>query len=85
MKTNDILSEIRRTRDDLAQEAGYNLQQLFDYVCQREREAVARGVKFVSHAEDNQRSEVPSCGKNLQKPDLQPLVSGGDFAIHACP
>ncbi len=50
MKTNDILAEIRHTRDDLAQEAGYDLQQLFDYVCQREREAAARGVKFVSNA-----------------------------------
>ena len=52
MKTNDILAEIRHTRDDLAQEAGYDLQRLFDYVCQREREAAARGVKFVSHTED---------------------------------
>ena len=57
MKTNDILAEIRRTRDDLALEAGYDLQRLFDYVRQREREAAARGVKFVSHAED-QHSEA---------------------------
>lgn len=52
MKTNDILAEIRRTRDDLAQEAGYDLQRLFDYVRQREREAAARGVKFASHTKD---------------------------------
>lgn len=52
MKTNDILAEIRRTRDDLAQETGYDLGRLFDYIRQREREAAARGVKFVSFAED---------------------------------
>ena len=50
MKTNDILAEIRRTRDDLALEAGYDLDRLFDYVRQREHEAAARGVKFVSNA-----------------------------------
>ncbi len=51
MKTNDILAEIRRTRDDLAQEAGYDLDRLFDYVREREREAAGRGVKFVATAE----------------------------------
>ena len=48
MKTNTILTEIRQTRDDLARETGYDLQRLFDYVREREREAAARGVKFVS-------------------------------------
>ena len=33
-----ILTEIRQTRDDLARETGYDLQQLFDYVRERERE-----------------------------------------------
>jgi len=46
-----ILTEIRRTRDELARETGYDLQQLFDYVRERERESDARGVKFVSFAE----------------------------------
>jgi len=52
MKTNDILAEIRRTRDGLAKETGYDLQRLFDYVRQREREAAARGVKFVAFTGD---------------------------------
>lgn len=52
MKTNNIVAEIRRTRDGFAKETGYDLQRLFDYVRQREREAPARGVKFVSFAED---------------------------------
>ena len=47
---NKILTEIRRTRDDLAHETGYDLQRLFDYVREREREAAARGVKLVSPA-----------------------------------
>ena len=50
MKPNIILTEIRQTRDDLARETGYDLQRLFDYVREREREAAARGVKFVSPA-----------------------------------
>jgi hypothetical protein len=48
MKPNTILTEIRQTRDDLARETGYDLKRLFDYVREREREAAARGVKFVS-------------------------------------
>ena len=50
MKLNTILTEIRQTRDDLAHETGYDLQRLFDYVHEREREAAARGVKFISPA-----------------------------------
>ena len=47
---NKVLTEIRQTRDNLAHETGYDLQRLFDYVRQRECEAAARGVKFVSPA-----------------------------------
>jgi hypothetical protein len=50
MKTNPILTELRQTRDDLAHEAGYDLNRLFDYVREREREAATHGVKFVSPA-----------------------------------
>ncbi len=50
MKTNDILAEIRQTRDDLARETGYDLKRLFDFVRERESEAATRGVKFVSPA-----------------------------------
>ena len=50
MKPNELLAEIRRTRDDLAHETGYDLKRLFDYVRAREREAAARGVKFISPA-----------------------------------
>ena len=50
MKPDDILAEIRQTRDALAQDHGYDMRRLFDYVRQREREAATRGVKFVSPA-----------------------------------
>jgi len=48
MTANPILSEIRQTRDDLAEQSGYDLQRLFEYARQREREAAAKGTQFVS-------------------------------------
>jgi len=60
-----ILTEIRQTRDNLARASGYDLQRLFDYVREREREAAAQGVKFVSPAPreiqtaDSLREEPP--------------------------
>ena len=59
MKPNPILAEIRQTRDDLAREHGYDLKRLFDSVREREREAAARGVKFVSPApRDNETTRA---------------------------
>ena len=40
----------RAAEKDLACETGYDLKRLFDYVREREREAAARGVQFVSPA-----------------------------------
>ncbi len=48
MKENEILAEIHRVREDIARECGYDVNRLFDYIREREREAAARGVKFVS-------------------------------------
>jgi hypothetical protein len=53
---NKILTEIRQTRDDLARETGYDLKRLFDFIREREREAAARGVKFVSPAPREQET-----------------------------
>ena len=50
MTSNPILNEIRQTRDQLAQEAGYDTKRLFEYARKCEREASAKGVKFVSFA-----------------------------------
>ena len=59
MKSNNILTAIRQTRDDLARETGYDLKQLFDFVREREREAAARGVKFVSPAPREKETAHP--------------------------
>jgi hypothetical protein len=45
-----IPTKIRQTRDDLARTIGYDLQRLFNCVRERESEAAAGGVKFVSPA-----------------------------------
>ena len=58
MKPNPILTEIRQTRDNLARETGYDLKRLFDYVREREREAAARGVKFVSPAPREKETSI---------------------------
>ena len=44
MEPNPILTEIRRSRDALARKSGYDVRKFMDFI--REREAVARGVKF---------------------------------------
>jgi hypothetical protein len=66
---NKILTEIRQTRDDLARETGYDLQRLFDYVREREREAAARGVKFVSAAP---REKETACSLREEPPKPKP-------------
>lgn len=43
MKTNAILKEIRRTRDQIAKETGMNLERLFDLAREYEQAARARG------------------------------------------
>ncbi len=50
MEPNPILAEIRRTRDELARQSGYDVRKLMDRIREREREAVASGVKFVAPA-----------------------------------
>ena len=69
MKTNPILREIRQTRDDLARETGYDLQRLFSYIRERERESAAHGAKFVSfvdaaHSESAVVHEDPPSDKH---------------------
>ena len=66
---NRILTEIRQTRDNLARETGYDLKRLFDYVREREREAAARGVKFVSPAP---REDETACSLREEPPKPKP-------------
>ena len=46
MEPNPILTEIRRTRDELARKSGYDVRKFMDFIRECERAAVARGVKF---------------------------------------
>ena len=65
MKENEILSEIHRVREEIARECGYDVHKIFDYVREREREAAARGVKFVSPAP---REKETSCALREEPP-----------------
>ena len=58
MKTNPILEEIRKTRDDLARETGYDLNKLFEYIRGEEAKARARGVKFAPLPEPMELSAI---------------------------
>ena len=46
MELNPILTEIRRTREELARKSGYDVRKFMDFIREREHEAAARGVKF---------------------------------------
>lgn len=50
MERNPILTEIRRTRDELAARSGYDVRKFMNFIREREREAAARGVKFAPPA-----------------------------------
>lgn len=43
MKTNSILEEIRRARDQIAEETGMDLDRLFELARRQEQAAIARG------------------------------------------
>ena len=46
MQPNPILTEIRRTRDELARKSGYDVRKFMDFIREREHEALARGMEF---------------------------------------
>jgi len=50
MEPNPILSEIRRTRDELARKSGHDVRKFMDFIRECEREAASRGVKFAPPA-----------------------------------
>ena len=39
MEPNPVLTEIRRTRDELARKSGYDVRKFMDFIREREREA----------------------------------------------
>ena len=68
MNTNEILTEIRQTREDLARETGYDLNRLFEYVQQCERETASCGVQFVVPVEDEQPEPASVLHEEPPKP-----------------
>ena len=64
MKHNEILDEIHRVREKIADEAGGDSQQLLAWVRAQEAKARARGVKFapppeVAETSSSVREEPP--------------------------
>ena len=57
MEPNPILTEIRRTRDELARKSGYDVRKFMDFIRERECEALARGVKFAPPAKPVTKAE----------------------------
>jgi hypothetical protein len=47
MKTNSILKQIRRARDQIAEETGMNLDRLFELARQQEQAARKRGKTVI--------------------------------------
>ena len=65
---NEILREIRATRAAIAHEAGYDAHRLFEQLREQEREAAARGVKFVSFAREAPDGESSIMREDPPKP-----------------
>ncbi len=53
---DEILSEIRRVREDMARESGYNVRVMFEQIRQRTEHLKAEGWEFVDLS--NQPSEA---------------------------
>ena len=51
MTDNDLLEEIHRVREKLARECDYDVHKIGERMRQREREEMARGVRYVSFAQ----------------------------------
>lgn len=51
MTDNDLLQEIHRVREKLARECDYDVHKIGERMRQREREEMARGVRYVSFAQ----------------------------------
>lgn len=47
MNDNDLLQEIHRVREKVARECDYDVRKIGERMRQREREEMARGVRYV--------------------------------------
>jgi len=60
MTDNDLLEEIHRVREKLARECDYDVHKVGERMRQREREEMARGVRYVSFAQPR-GAEAEAC------------------------
>ena len=60
MTDNDLLQEIHRVREKLARECDYDVHKIGERMRQREREEMARGVRYVSFVQ-RRGAETESC------------------------
>ena len=56
MAKNEIITEIRHTRDEMARAAGYDVRKFMDAIRERERAAAASGTPFAPPIPDEKES-----------------------------
>jgi hypothetical protein len=59
MNDNDLLQEIHRVREKVARECDYDVHKIGERMRQREREEMARGVRYVPSAQTAAVRETP--------------------------
>ena len=59
MNDNDLLQEIHRVREKVARECDYDIHKIGERMRQREREEMARGVRYVAPPQTAVVRETP--------------------------
>ena len=59
MNDDDLLQEIHRVREKIARECDYDVHKIGERMRQREREEMARGVRYVSSPQTAMVRETP--------------------------
>ena len=59
MNDNDLLQEIHRVREKVARECEYDVRKIGERMRQREREEMARGVRYVEASQTAVVRETP--------------------------
>lgn len=59
MNDNDLLQEIHRVREKVARECDYDVHKIGERMRQREREEMARGVRYVAPRQTAVVRETP--------------------------
>jgi hypothetical protein len=69
MTDNDLIQEIHRVREKVARKCDYDLHKIGERMRQRQREETARGVRYVSFAQQRGTGKE-SCVVREQPPKL---------------